>query len=190
MVKPSPDHIRWAKYLQLIIPEVPSRVVKYLDEGDEHQIHIFSADQENGTTCATIGLMDIDQSLNGSGLHTEIILDCRNNYDFVGNVLSTVAFFCIKDRWRIKPGVVFETLIDMYTNELEVKHLMFTSAFQWTPEVINSVKLDAKTIYPLLAVPITESENRFIQLHGDEALEDLWEQHQVDVLNWKRKSAT
>lgn len=190
MMKPTADHKGWAKYLQLIIPEVPIKVVRYLDDSEDHEIPIFCADQESGKTCATIGLMDIDQSNNGSGLYTEILLDCKGDHDYIGNVLSTVAFFCIKDGWRIRPGIVFEKMIEMYAPELEVKHLMFTAAFQWAPEVINRVELETKVIYPLIAVPITESENQFIRSHGDEALEDLWEQQSIDVLNWNRKSST
>jgi hypothetical protein len=77
----------------------------------------------------------------------------------------------------------------MYSPDLEVKHIMFVSPFQWE-EGMTKINLSTKTIYPLLAVPITQREYEFIKNNSAEALEELWVSKNTDVLNWQRSNAT
>jgi hypothetical protein len=64
---------------------------------------------------------------------------------------------------------------------------MFVPIYQW--DDMGEVDLDGLTIYPLLAVPISEAESAFVARLGEQALEDRWEDMGVDVADWSRASS-
>lgn len=75
-------------------------------------------------------------------------------------------------------------MVQMYFPETQLPHVMFTTPFQW-PDM-SRVELDGTTVYPLLAVPISEAERQFAAAHGSDALESQWVERSVDVLDWAR----
>ncbi|NTW29505.1 MAG: suppressor of fused domain protein, partial [Coriobacteriia bacterium] len=85
--------------------------------------------------------------------------------------------------------VVFEDMISICEPGLAVKHVLFTPPFQWPDNVLTRVDLGDRTIYPLLAVPITDSERDFVYAHGANELESCWENWDTDVLEWNRPSS-
>jgi len=183
--KIAPLHKEWAKYLRDKVPG-ESRVQRYYDEGEKHQIDIFTSRNDEGTVAATVGLMDHDQSQNPAvSVFTEILMDAKGPNSVISNVLSTIAFFVIKDGWKVRPGAIFEKMIEMYDAELSVKHVMFAPPFQWD-NGMTKVQLSTKTIYPLLAVPITDAERDYAFINGTDALENRWAHDHVDVLDWGR----
>lgn len=187
--EPKPEHKAWAKYLIGTLPDHNINVFCYYDDTKERKIDILTGRNKDGVVAATIGVMELDQGNNvGVEVHTEILMDCRGENEYIGNVISTIAFFMIKDRWKAAPGVVFETMIEMYAPDLEVKHALFVPPIQWG-EGMGEVVLGSKTIYPLLAVPITDNENEFLLKEGASALEELWTEKNVDVFDWRRHSA-
>ena len=80
-------------------------------------------------------------------------------------------------------------MVSMYAPELEAKHILFVPPFQWA-EGMSRVTLGDHTIYPLLAVPITEGELQFVKDCGVDALTSLWERRHTDVLDWSREGVT
>lgn len=138
---------------------------------------------EGGKICATIGLMDVQHEP-----PTEILMDSTSKDLKLENIISMAAFFIIKEGWKIKPGVVFETLVSEYHPELAIKHLLFIPQYQWS-EALSKVKLEQGYIYPLLAIGITNEELDFISHKGVSALEDFWEKNDINVLNWHRSSS-
>lgn len=183
----SADNKAWAVYFR---DRVGGKVEieSYGDEKEEHSIDMAVMANEEGTVAATIGLMDFNIGApGGREIFTEILLDRSRDNGFAAEVLSTLAFYVGKDGWKPRPGVVFESIVSMYTDALQVKHILFVSPFQW--DDMFSVKLPGKTIHPLLAVPITEAEYGLVKLSGSEALEKIWVDKKTDVLDWGRDSA-
>ena len=182
--KPSDNHKAWAVHLRnLVGGEVSVHV--YYDESEEHSIPILTSTSDEGILCATIGLMEIDQSQHPDvKIHSEIILDKRGNDERVANVLSTLAFYIMKNGWRVAPGVVFKDIMKMYFPEVNLPHLYFTAPFQWN--TMSKVNLPEGTIYPLVAIPISEEEDKIASENNGQALEEMWAKEQVDVLNWNR----
>lgn len=183
-------HREWALHLRDNTPGAPS-VQSFHDEGGTHAIDIFFSADSDGAVAATIGLMDIDIRVPGSDdpVFTEILIDSKNGGDTILNVLSTVAFYIMKDGWRPAPGVIFEQMIEMYEPSLAVKHIMFVPPFQWSGDEMTRVALSSRTIYPLLAVPITNPERDFAVTRGSDALQLSMEHGGVDVFDWKRASS-
>jgi hypothetical protein len=183
---PSDNQKAWVVHLRNLIGGDIS-VHVYYDESEEHSIPIFTSTNDEGTVCATLGLMEIDQSHNPDvQIHSEIILDKRGNYEGVANVLSTLAFYIIKNGWRVAPGVVFKDIMKTYFPETNLPHLYFTTSFQWP--AMSKVELPEGKIYPLVAIPISESEDKMASEKNGQALEDMWAKENVDVLNWNRES--
>jgi len=180
-------HKAWALYLRDNTRGVPS-VRKFYDDDESHSIDVFSSTDTDGVVSATIGLMDIDIKAASApeSIFTEILIDSSNGGDTVGNVLSTVAFYVIKDGWRPAPGAILERMVEMYAPDLAVKHLLFVPPFQWSNNEMTRVELEGKSVLPLLGVPITDSERDFAYEHGSDALERAMEQAGVDIYDWHR----
>ncbi len=182
----APEHRLWAQHMRDSTPEGQVAVTLHTDEAEEQTIAIFSARNVDGVVAATVGLMDYDVGDDpDEPVFVEIIVDARGDAAWVAEIVATIAFHVMKDGWKPAPGVVFERAIEMYSPELQVKHVMFVPPIQWEDEM-DAVELDDKLVHPLLAVPITESEAAFVRAHGSDALEDLWARAEVDVFDWSR----
>jgi len=177
----------WAKHLRSLVGG-ECAVTAYYDEPEQNEIDIFTSVNSEGILASTIGLMDYDQSRNTRvEIHSEIIMDRRGKDERIANILSTIAFYVIKDGWKIAPGVVFEEMVKMYIPESKLPHVMFVAPFQWSD--MSKVVLSNKTIFPLIAVPISEQESRMAASNNGLDLETLWQERSIDVLDWERSSA-
>jgi hypothetical protein len=161
----------------------------YADRDGAHGVEVFRVVSDGGTLLATIGLMDIDQSPHRTAnVFSEILMDSRGQDDRLGNVLAGIGLHVLKHGVRIAPGVVFERSIDVYMPKHPLPHAMLVAPFQWK-EGMTKVQLAGKTIYPLVAVPISDAERALAAEQSARALEQLWESRRVDVLDWGRASA-
>jgi len=184
--KPPQNWKAWACHLRDKIPG-DARVTRYADEREEFHLDIFTSRDGEGTVAATIGLMEYDQSRNPAvQVYTEILMDVRGQNEFIGNILSTIGFYIMKDGWKVAPGVVFEKMVEMFIPECKARHVIFLPPFQWQ-DGMTKVPLPSKTVYPLLAIPITEAEMGLVLRDGSEALTHLWETSNCDVLEWNRE---
>ncbi len=179
---PSKSNKEWANIVSTLTGGSRS-VANYYDEEESTSIHVLTLLNEGGKVCATIGLMDVQHEP-----PTEILMDSTIENVKLENIISMAAFFIMKDGWKIKPGAVFETLVSEYHPELELKHLLFVPQYQWG-ETLSKVKLEQGYIYPLLAIGITNEELAYISQNGVSALENLWEQNGINVLDWHRSSS-
>jgi hypothetical protein len=185
-----PEHKAWARLLR-------SRAANgvgfrtFWDEPRQFSIDVFTGrfDVEEGGQhlAATIGLMDIVQAEASVGpICTEVLVERGDSGEFVDNVVSTIAFCAIKDAWKVMPGRVFPDVVRMYVPDTGLPHVMFVPIFRW--DDMGRVAVEGKTIYPLLAVPISEAELRFREASGYEALMDCWEAAGTPVDDWQRAS--
>ena len=184
---PPPAHKEWARFLKSQIPGTV-QVCKHRNDDDPSKwIDIFTSENSEGVVAATIGVMDFDQSRHGrTPVHTEILVDCRGHFPEVPNIAATIGQYLIKDGWKAAPGVTFAEMVSMYLPDLEVKHVLFVPPFQWE-NGMTEVELSDRTVYPLLAVPITDWELELVKDCGADALESKWLERSTDVLDWERK---
>ena len=104
------------------------------------------------------------------------------------NLLSTAAFYFIKDRWGCEPGAVFPSLVNEYKLSSTLEHLMWVEPFEW--EQLGSVEVgDGQTVHWLLAIPISEAERRFLTDRGFDELEKLFIEREIDYFDLNRPSA-
>jgi antitoxin YqcF len=186
-VKPPAAHIEWAKYLREKVPGDVVHIARHYDEGERNVIAIFTSENAAGIVAATVGVMDYDQARQGKPpLATEILFDARGRPASIANIAATIGFYIIKDGWRVAPGVTFAEMVSMYEPGLRVRHVVFVPPFQWD-EGMTRVALSDRTVYPLLAVPITDGELRLVQEQGANELQERWERFSTDVLDWSRE---
>jgi hypothetical protein len=172
-------HKEWAKLMRSFVGGICS-VNSYWDEQQQHKIDIFTSSNEEGVIAATIGLMD------ATGIPTEVIMDRRGHEPCIANILATIAFYIVKDDWKIGPGIIFEEMVRMYIPETKLPHVMFVAP--WQLAELPRVALSDRVIFPLVAVPVSDSESHFARTQGWEKLESLWQQKSIDVSDWMRES--
>lgn len=164
------------------------QVTAYGDDPKQHKVHIFTSRSEDGVVAATVGLMDIALRFSsGVELRSEIIMDQRGHDSRLANILATIAFYVMKDGWKIAPGIVFEEMVRMYIPETKLPHVVFVGP--WRFDDLGRVTLSDKTIFPLVAVPISEAEAELARANAGRDLEALWQRESIDVLDWARTSA-
>ncbi|UYZ64890.1 suppressor of fused domain protein [Hymenobacter weizhouensis] len=171
---------------------VKPTVRKYWDDNRELSVDVL--------TCAnpvdpawvnygTIGLSDHPLMQDGKEFPVRVEITGAAYEQFVDfpNILSTAAFYTMRNNWFCSPGAVLRNGVEMYLSNSDMKHLLFTAPSLWEDN-LTTLPLDTKKVAWLMAVPISEAERVYKEANGTEALEDLLEKHQVDVLDLKRKS--
>ena len=186
-MKPSQAQKDWANILRSTVGGEVA-VTMYGDEEQVARIPIFTGKTNGGVIAATIGLMEVNQSSNPTNkVHCEILLDSRRDSPVVPSILSTISFYVLKNEWKVAPGKIFEDIVSMYLPETKLPHIYFTAPFQWRD--LSKVELPDRTIYPLVAIPISPVEANLASVNQGKELEALWEKLGTDVLNWERDSA-
>ena len=163
-----------------------SKVIEYGDDSNTNSIYILNCpdpiDNKVMFYCS-IGLFEypIDDK------RYEILMAGYSKYDTIPNILSTCAFFVIKNNWKCTYGNVFETLVEMYCKNTEMKHILFTSPFLWEDKLVD-FNIEGKPIDFVLAIPISDKELEYKNKFGTDALETLFEKESIDIFDINRKS--
>ncbi|MBP1995845.1 suppressor of fused domain protein [Paenibacillus eucommiae] len=184
-MKPTERQKELYKKLSPIIGIEP-KVIRYGDDTGENSIFIMQCPDpldENVMFYSTIGLSDYTVG----DKKYELMFTGYASEDKIGNILSTSAFFCIKDNWKVSEGAVFETLVEMYYRDSEMKHIYFTTPYLWE-EKLEDFQVENESIFFLLVIPISEAELRFLRENGTEVLEELFEENEIDIFDIDRKS--
>jgi hypothetical protein len=162
------------------------KVYRHWDEPEENWIGITTRPDcpwDGVTAFGTLGLSEHSLGF-GNDLRVEIIGACATTTD-LSNVLATCAFNVIKDSWPMRPGAIHNGALSMYDLSKTLSHMMFVDPFLWNdgPETLH---LEGRTIAWLMAVPVSESELVYAELHGPDALTSLFEKRQIDIFNINR----
>jgi hypothetical protein len=139
------------------------------------------------TSFSTIRLSDYPMLREGKefAARIEIVGACASIDDDFANVLCSAAFCIMRTKQFIHPGACLENYVREYFDDTTVPHLYFTAPFLWE---LATQKCDTKQVAWLMAVPISDAEKRFLEVEGDEALEDFFEKKQIDVYDLDRPS--
>ena len=130
-----------------------------------------------------MGLMDYRVN----GKRYEILMTGFSRYKEVANILSSCAFFVMKNGWECTYANVFETLVEMYCEDKDMKHILFVKPYIWKDK-LEGFKIGAEPIEFVLAMPISQKELEYKMKFGMDALEDLFEKRGVDICDIDRKS--
>jgi len=164
----------------------------YWDDNKENYIDMLSCNDrpcDGVTSYSTIGLSghSIDQIVEDIPLRAEIVGVCASSYECFPNILGSCAFNIINTKYTCYPGAIFQNIVKYYLPDSPMKHILFLPPFLWEDKLTTLSFKDKKVAW-LLAVPISEKEFEYAKEHGTDALETLFEEHQIDIFDLKRNS--
>jgi hypothetical protein len=165
-------------------------IKRHWDTTNKKHVDIYCSDNQpyHGiTSCATIGLSDIEIGLSSQNkkLRIEIVGACSSEKEELPNILSTVAFE-IMDKNECHYGYILQRVVELYYPNIEMKHIYLLSPFLW--EELKTIELENMNIAWLLMIPISDDEKNYAQKNGVEALEVLFEKANIDIFNLNRSS--
>ena len=172
------------------------QVKNYFDTDEKHSIHLLTVTDPIDSLVkfyCTLGVCEspnmIEQNNDSfKDIPIELLMTGYESFEKVPNILSTCAFYIIKDKWECQPGTVFKRMVEMYYPDQVLKHILFVPPFLWEDKLGPIQLSDDKAVNFLLAVPISDNELAFREQHGRAALEDVFEEKQVDVFDLNRPS--
>lgn len=187
----SSDNKMIAKTLANALGFNPS-VHRYRDDDNNLDIALLSCidpTDANVRFYGTVGLSDYPTYQDGAEFPTrvEILGAAYKEAIFFPNVLSTIGFYSIREKFFCSPGSVLQNAVKMYEPETVLPHVLFSPPYLWEDK-LETLKFEDKTVDWVLAIPITEKELQYREQHGTEALEDLLEKNEVDIFDLNRKS--
>ncbi|AZA84947.1 hypothetical protein C1637_21955 [Chryseobacterium lactis] len=192
--KTSIENKSLAKYITSIVG-INEKIDRHWDEATINFIDIFSCDDPiypNIKIFGTIGVSDHSNRIemkddNFQDIPIELLITGYKEFDLLPNILSTAGFYITKKRWDCQPGSVFMRIVDMYYEDSEMKHIMFVSPFLWEDK-LEPLHLETKTVHWLLGTPISDKELEFRMKNGASALEDIFQEKDIDIFDINRKS--
>jgi antitoxin YqcF len=180
-----------AKLVATAFGKQPS-VRRFWDDNHEKHVDIATSRDcpQNGVSSyATLGLSDWPLILDGQEyqVRTELVGACASVFSNFDNALATAAFCIANSKWFCAPGVVFPDVLSLNNCSPTMKHFIFVPPFLWEDKM-KTIDLKTKVVAWLLAVPISDEERKYASSKGSEALEDLFEKHQIDLFDLNRPS--
>jgi antitoxin YqcF len=142
------------------------------------------------TSYSTIGLSDSPMFKEDDmefPTRLEIAGACATAAEFFPNILASAAFCIMRTQKLYSPGSVMPGYVREYYPSTTVPHLYFTAPFLWE-DSLKTLDCGTKKVSWLLVVPISDGEQEYLREHGDNALEDLFEKHQIDIFDLNRAS--
>lgn len=172
--------------------EIPYKVLEYLDEKNQKAIDIltcFDTPFEHVNSYATIGFSKLAAKLTSGGkpLTVEFVSACESTYDLFPNIVSTSTFQLMDGITTYGPGSVIPDVISMYYPKSDMKHMWMAYPFLWN-NAPRTLTVEEKLVAWLQLIPISDMEYQYLLQNGYDALEDLFEKAEVDVLDLGRKS--
>jgi len=169
-----------------------AEVVEYLHDTLPLVTHLlYSKDRPHKgvTSYSTLGLSDypmLDDDKSEYPTRLEIVGVSSNKVRHYPNIIAGAAFCIMRTKRLCYPGAVMRDYVKEYYPKTKLPHLYFTSPFL-REDSLKTVRLKTKEVSWLLVLPIAESECRYLLRESDEALEDRFEEEEIDIYDLSRK---
>jgi hypothetical protein len=169
------------------------RIIRYRDDTNTLFVDIACVQDrpEEGTASySTVAFSNNPLFFNGNAtsLRVELLGICGNEDQQFANLISTICFVIIRNKFFCEPGTILSDVIDVYYPNLgggNMKHILFGNPVFWN---LETMRLPSKTVAWVLCVPITETERQYADEHGVARLEERLEECDANVANLSRNS--
>jgi hypothetical protein len=64
-------------------------------------------------------------------LPVELMMAGYKLFDKIPNILSSCAFYLIKNKWTCQPNDIWKSMVEMYYTSSDMNHILFTPPFLW-----------------------------------------------------------
>lgn len=186
----TPDNKRLARYLAEIFGGQPT-VTRRHDAGRRMQIDILSClgtPQPGIVSYATIGLSDHRPAGQAAALELLGAAPAQDDEAFAA-MLAACAFALIHDGLTVASGSIVPDVIGRHGLSATMAHVLLVPPFLWE-DGPQTLRLSAKNVAFLLAVPIADSERQYAGENGADALENLFVGAQIDIFDLNRPPVT
>ena len=168
------------------------RVTRFWDDDHRNSVYILSCEdgpQRGVTAYSTVGLSDWPLYYGDEEYHTrlEMVGACGSSFERYDNAVATAAFNVINSGWFYYPGAICPDVLSLYVPSTTMKHFLFVPPFLWEDE-LPTMELEHRKIAWLLALPISDEEQSFAESNGSDELEELFQEHQIDIFDLERPS--
>ena len=138
-------------------------------------------------TCSTITLHEASNKVGSRNVAVELVGVAAEEIEWLPNLLSTAAFYIIRDGWTAAPGVLFELLVEEYDPGTSLPHLLWVPPSPWAG--LHGVETsDGGSVHWLLGVAVSDAEAEFIKSNGFDAFEELMDKAHLDYFDFSRRS--
>ncbi|KPH14074.1 suppressor of fused domain protein [Chryseobacterium sp. ERMR1:04] len=191
----SEENKKLSDYITNIVG-INKMIDRHYDKEKKQIIDIFTCDDPlypKIKICGTIGVSDYPNKIEMNDnsfkdIPIELLIGGYTEFNMLANILSTSGFYIINKGWECQPGSVFMRIVEMYCETSEMKHIMFVSPFLWEDK-LEPLQLEKKTVHWLLCIPISDKELEYKMENGASALEDMFQEKDIDIFDINRKSA-
>ena len=167
-------------------------VFSYGDERGRSTVDILRCIGGPSPDITTYVTLDLHKHANSVGkppknIRVDLMGMCYGKPGEFGEALSTAAFCIINSRWPCFPGAIFPDIVSMHKISRTMAHVMFAPPVPWDRE-LGVVKVGRQNVHCLSMIPISESEYRFAEKKGSDALEEKLAKEKVDVADLNRRA--
>ncbi|CRK84568.1 suppressor of fused domain protein [Neobacillus massiliamazoniensis] len=158
------------------------KVFKYWDDNNISSVDILSCEDRNFEgilSYATLGLSDFSIGYEGNRIPLRAELVGASDFECFPNIINS--------KFECSLGTIFKGVIEMYLPDRHMKHILFLSPFLWENK-LKTIKFEKKQVAWLMAIPISEEEKNYADKNGLKALEELFDENQINIFDLERTS--
>ncbi|MDX3989105.1 MAG: suppressor of fused domain protein [Achromobacter sp.] len=166
-----------------------TKVVLFADDERENEVFIVIGENfpQNGVTSyASVGLSKNRQRVGENDLRVEIVAACATATPRIDNLLASCVLDTAKNGSAIVYGSCIKNIVVQYQISDTLRHVTFVAPFLW--QGLDKLLVDGEDVYCLMMLPISDAEMRYLEGRGIDALENLFNQHQIDIYDINRPS--
>lgn len=143
---------------------------------------------EDAAVLSTLGLSDQIVTSEEGDIRQELIVCCWRNLvnDKLYQRLFNLAQYIAEEKAAIPIGTVFD-LEEPLLQGSPLQGILFFAPVYFPEEFFYLTEVDP-TVEFLWAIPITQAEMDFIEIHGVDAFDVLLEEHDPDLMDFHRDS--
>jgi hypothetical protein len=185
---PTDAEVRLARFVaEQLLPDGRPEVEEYLNREETRSLDVLTANDSPApgfTSVSTLSLHRSPNLVHGDDVRVELVTVLSGvEPRLATGLLVASSFAAIGETWPLSPGTVFPGIVaDLLGGRTE--HLLLTAPGNFPRLQRRRLEADdlqpGTDVYWLQAIPLHESERRFLVEHGLDALESRWAQAGIE----------
>ncbi|PTU73462.1 suppressor of fused domain protein [Pseudomonas mangrovi] len=166
-----------------------TKVVRFADDDGAYNCFIVSGQDCPAigvSSYASVGLSSRDQRAGTEVVNVEVVAACASATPYVDNLVASCVFESVKNGANITYGAHIENILVQYGISKTLKHVAFVAPFPWRG--LGNFTVDGQSVHCLLMLPISDAEKDHLVEFGIDALENLFNEKQIDIFDIQRPS--
>ena len=167
-----------------------TKVVRFGDDDGGHDCFIVSGVDcpvPGVTSYGSVGLCRTIQKAGTVDVKVEILAACASGTPNIDNLVASCVFESMKNGQAIVYGAHIPDIMAQYGISHSLKHVTFVAPFLW--QGLNKLVVGEEIVHCLMMLPISDAEKDYLEAHGIDALEALFDEKQIDIFDINRPSA-